>query len=196
MVPEKNNRYLVLERQKFVDGDLKIVPLRFIDKYQIMTWRNDQIYHLRQIKKLTRKDQDNYFNECIKPLFNSQKPSQLLFSYIKKDKLIGYGGMVYVDWDNLKAEISFLLDTDIKRDKKQYAIFFSKFINLIKTVAFDELSFNRLYTETYSIRENQLIELPKNGFQYEGTLRKSFYIPQTNEFCDSLIHSMINEPSK
>ena len=42
--------YKNLAKQEFVNGDYKIVPIRDIDKFEIMKWRNDQLYHLRQKK--------------------------------------------------------------------------------------------------------------------------------------------------
>ena len=46
-------QYLCLNNQTFRSGDFSIVPIRHEDKYKIMKWRNDQIFHLRQTKRLT-----------------------------------------------------------------------------------------------------------------------------------------------
>ena len=40
------------------DGQYKIVPIRYEDRFDIMKWRNEQMYHLRQSKPLTEEDQE------------------------------------------------------------------------------------------------------------------------------------------
>ena len=52
------------------------------DRFDIMKWRNEQIYHLRQKSLLTIKMQDKYFKNTISPLFNQEFPTQILFSFM------------------------------------------------------------------------------------------------------------------
>ncbi len=42
--------YRVLNRQIFTKENYKIVPIRYEDRLDILKWRNEQIYHLRQKK--------------------------------------------------------------------------------------------------------------------------------------------------
>ena len=51
--------------------------------------RNEQIYHLRQTKLLTKEEQDKYFDTIIAKLFDDENPDQLLFSYLQRNKCIG-----------------------------------------------------------------------------------------------------------
>lgn len=67
-------KYKVLTKQVYKIGDYSIVPIRFQDRYDIMKWRNEQIYHLRQAKPLTKKDQDAYFENVVAKLFNQEYP--------------------------------------------------------------------------------------------------------------------------
>ena len=62
--------YKCLNRRVFQNQEYKLVPIRFEDRYKIMEWRNDQIYHLRQEKLLTKNDQDKYFKKVILNEFN------------------------------------------------------------------------------------------------------------------------------
>jgi hypothetical protein len=55
------NSYKVLSKQIFTSGSYSLVPIRFEDRYDIMQWRNEQIYHLRQSQPMTKEDQDAYF---------------------------------------------------------------------------------------------------------------------------------------
>lgn len=45
--------YRVLNQQIVTDGEYSLVPIRYEDRWRIMQWRNEQIYHLRQAKPLT-----------------------------------------------------------------------------------------------------------------------------------------------
>ena len=52
--------YKVLNKQVFKSGDFSIVPIRYEDRIDIMNWRNEQMYHLRQDKPLTEKSQEGF----------------------------------------------------------------------------------------------------------------------------------------
>ena len=59
------NIYKCLNTQEFVSGEYKIVPIRLKDRFTIMVWRNEQLYHLRQKHPLTVEDQENYFSSDL-----------------------------------------------------------------------------------------------------------------------------------
>ena len=105
------NCYKVLNKQNFSVGNYSIVPIRYEDRFEIMKWRNEQIYHLRQDKPLTVDNQEYYFKNIVVNLFDQEKPNQILFSFLENDKCIGYGGLVHINWIDLNAEISFIMDT-------------------------------------------------------------------------------------
>ena len=69
--------YKCLNKQKFQIEEYKIVPIRFEDRYDIMKWRNEQMYHLRQFKILCIEEQDFYFENVVKKLFDKAKPNQM-----------------------------------------------------------------------------------------------------------------------
>src|SRR5690606_13377372 len=105
------NYYKGLHKQVFRLGGHSIVPIRMEDRFAIMKWRNEQIYHLRQSKPLTEEDQDRYFDQVVLQLFQKEYPENMLFSYLEDDKCIGYGGLVHIKWTDKNAEISFIMDT-------------------------------------------------------------------------------------
>jgi len=45
-------RYKCLQKQEFRKDEYAIIPIRYEDRLDIMKWRNDQMYHLRQDKLL------------------------------------------------------------------------------------------------------------------------------------------------
>ena len=108
------NSYKILNKQVYSQGEYSLVPIRIEDRFEIMKWRNEQIYHLRQAEPLTVEMQNNYFENVVSKLFAQEKPSQLLFSYLENDKCIGYGGLVHINWLDKNAEISFIMDTSLE----------------------------------------------------------------------------------
>ena len=186
-------KYLCIKNQFLKKNGLEIVPIRRKDRLKIMEWRNEQTYHLRQNGLLTEKDQNNYFKNVLDPLFNDPEPQQVLFSYIKEDTCIGYGGLVNINWHDKHAELSFLLDTNLKKNSSDYQNYFSIFIELIKKIAFNEMNLNRIYTETYSFRSKHIAILENNKFLFEGSMKQHIYIKDDDRFYDSLLHGCLKE---
>ena len=94
--PEK---YKCVSKEFVIEiNEFKIVPIRYQDRYLIMKWRNEQLYHLRQENSLSKKDQDLYFEKIIKKQFDEFNPNQILVSFLKNNKCIGYGGLVHINW--------------------------------------------------------------------------------------------------
>ena len=59
------DNYKVLNHTSFKSGNYSLIPIRYEDRIDIMQWRNEQIYHLRQNKQLTKEDQDSYFVNVV-----------------------------------------------------------------------------------------------------------------------------------
>ena len=80
------NNYKVLFKQKFCFDDYSIVPIRHEDRFEIMTWRNEQIYHLRQEKLLTKEIFEN-FAQAIDHRNRENIKSELTFIGFKESKV-------------------------------------------------------------------------------------------------------------
>lgn len=181
--------YKVLGKKEFKVGEISIIPLRYEDRFMIMKWRNEQIYHLRQAKPLTEVGQENYFNTVVNNLFHQEQPSQLLFSYMKNNVCIGYGGLVHINWVDKNAEISFIMNTELEKNyfKKHWNVF----LHLIEEVAFNELNFHKLCTYAFDLRPH-LYEIIENaGYIKEGTLKEQCIF--NGEYKDVLIHGKLNK---
>ena len=50
--------YIPLNKSSFFNKEYKLIPIRYQDRTNIMNWRNEQMYHLRQNKLLTTETQD------------------------------------------------------------------------------------------------------------------------------------------
>lgn len=181
--------YKTLKKNFYKKDKFKLIPIRYEDRYDIMNWRNEQLYHLRQKKKLTKILQDNYFQEEVKTIFNHPKPKQLLFSMLKNDKLIAYGGLVHIDWDNRGAEISFVIKT--KLEKINFKKYWGLYLEILNEIAFDELNLNKIYVYAYDIRKKLYNILEKKDFILEARLKNHVLIE--NQFKDVIIYSKFND---
>jgi RimJ/RimL family protein N-acetyltransferase len=134
-----------------------------------MKWRNEQIYHLRQAKPLTQEDQDAYFENVVSKLFDQEQPNQILFSFLKDGKLIGYGGLVHIDWNSRHAEISVLFDTVLNETSYKNLVII--FLSLIEKVGL-ELKLNKIYTYGYDFDDSRFEPLYKSGFILDAFLHE------------------------
>lgn len=182
-------KYKCLKKNFYELDSYTLVPYRHEDLTKIMQWRNVQIDVLRQKKPLTEEDQKRYFKNVIRPTFESREPPIMLFSFLKDDICIGYGGLVYINWEARRAEVSFLVDPKRAKDKQVYEQDFSHYLTLLKQIAFDDLKLNRIYAETYAIRKSHLEVLEKNGFKYEGRMCEHAKIK--GRIVDSFIHAVL-----
>ncbi len=169
-------------------GEFSLVPIRYEDRFEIMKWRNEQLYHLRQDKLLTESDQEQYFNNVVAPLFEQDKPLQLLFSFLKEGKCIGYGGLVHINWVDKHAELSFLMNTEL--EKHYFEENWCAFLELIQVVAFDSLQFHKMHTYAFDLRPHLYPILESNGFLKEAVLKEHCFFQ--GKFIDVIIHSKIN----
>jgi len=177
--------YKILSQNKYKVSDFSIVPIRNEDRYMIMKWRNEQLYHLRQQKPLTKQDQDNYFNNTVAKLFDSDCPEQVLFSFLEGERCIGYGGLVHINWIDKNAEISFIMDTAL--EKNQFEKYWSRYLELIEQVAFKDLMFHKIFTYAFDIRPKVIFVLEKYGYLKEAMLKEHKLF--NNRYIDILIHS-------
>ena len=181
-------QYFCLQQQEQHLGDYAIVPLRYEDRFLIMKWRNEQIYHLRQSQLLTEDDQQRYFDNVVSKLYDNPKPDQILFSYLEKGVCIGYGGLVHINWIDRNAEISFIMDT--KLEAEHFAEHWSNYLTMLKVVAFDDLKLHKIYTYTFDLRPHLYMMLEANGFTRETTLKEHCFFK--GEYKDVVIHSKWN----
>jgi len=181
-----NSSYSCLSKEVFILGDYSFVPIRYEDRNLIMKWRNEQIYHLRQKTILTETNQQDYFYNIIKPLFDQDKPDQILFSYLKNGECIGYGGIVHINWIDSNAELSFLIDT--KLEKNEFNLHYSNYLKFIKILVFDVLSLNKVYSYAFDLRPHLYTVFENNEYKFEARLSKHVFF--NGKFIDVVIHCL------
>lgn len=180
--------YRVLNKQIYASGAYSLVPIRMEDRYPIMRWRNEQIYHLRQQKPLSEEDQNRYFENVVSKLFDQDQPNQILFSFLENERCIGYGGLVHMNWVDAHAEISFIMDTELEKDRFQEI--WVAYLELLESIAFDDLRFHKIFTYAFDLRPHLYEALSKAGFIQEARLKEHCFFE--GKFIDVLYHSKIN----
>ncbi|MBT9172537.1 MAG: hypothetical protein DDT21_00923 [Syntrophomonadaceae bacterium] len=183
--------YLCLKEKVYKDGEYFLVTIRKADMLLIKKWRNEQIEVLRQKSLLTDEDQNRYYDQVISPSIISAAPEIVLFSCLLMDNCIGYGGLTNIDWIAKRAEVTFLLDSELPKDHRQYQYYFDRFLKLLKKIAFNDLKLHRLFTETYDLRPYHIFVLENNGFKFEGRMRQHIYLEKEGRYIDSLIHGCL-----
>jgi RimJ/RimL family protein N-acetyltransferase len=183
-------KYKCLPREKITLGNYSIETVQDDDIESIRSWRNSQMDVLRQTKPISVEEQSNYFQHVIWPSLTDPNPGNILFRYLKDEKLIGYGGLVHITWKHKRAEVSFLLDPSLAADKDTYANCYSNFLSLLKELSFEDLGFKRLFTETFAIRKHHISILESNGFRVEGVLKNHVYMDEKP--VDSIIHGFLS----
>ncbi len=180
-------RYICLNKQIFERDKYSIVPIRLEDRFEIMNWRNEQIYHLRQSKPLTIEDQDNYFTNIVSSLFEQKYPNQILFSYLENNKCIGYGGLVHINWIDKNAEISFIINTEL--EDKYFKSHWQIYLSLIEDVAFKELGLHKLFVYAFDLRPHLYDAIESVGYKKEAILKEHCLF--NDKYIDVIIHSKI-----
>ena len=178
------NNYKCLRNQEYKTNEFSIVPIRFADRYKIMRWRNEQIYHLRQSKVLTQLEQDEYFKNVVLNLFDQNKPDQVLFSFLKRKTCIGYGGLVHINWKKMEAEISFLMETTL--EQRNFIEYWLIYLKLIEKVAFEEFELKKIFTYSYEVRPKLYDVMKQANYIKEKRIKKAKKIE--DEFYDILIY--------
>ena len=167
-----SNDYLIMPNPQLNDGDLSLRAVSLSDIEAIRQWRNAQMDVLRQRAVISMEAQRSYFETHIWPDKVSLHPRQILLAIELGGRLVGYGGLVHIAWQDQRAELSFLLEPRLEQNSAIREALFSRFLRLVQVLAFAELKLLRLWTETYAHRMEHLRTLEASGFQPEGCLRE------------------------
>lgn len=182
-------RYRVMPTPKLSDGVIEVRAVQPADIEAIRQWRNAQMDVLRQTAPISPEQQERYFAEHVWPQTTNPEPSQVLVALERAGVFIGYGGLVHISWPNRRAEVSFLLTPDLEKKSDELIALFSRFLDLMKLLAFDDLGLRRLCTETFAHRTRHIATLEASGFRCEGRLREHVLIE--GKPTDSFAHGLL-----
>lgn len=184
--------YSCLKGYRFLEqNSYTLLPIRMQDQEPIRKWRNAQLLVLRQNQPLTIAQQSHYFHTHLISSFAEEHPKQILCSFLKENRCIGYGGLTNINWHDKRAEVSFLLDPQRVANPSLYAEEFTCFLQLLCDLTFNYLCLHRLFTETFAFRTAHLAILEKFGFIQEGRLREHVY--KNKEWTDCYLHGLLQK---
>jgi RimJ/RimL family protein N-acetyltransferase len=182
-------QYKIFGPKPLTQDRYSISSIQLEDAEEIRCWRNEQMSALRQSMVLSEEEQLAYFENVLKPEFNQTHPKQVLVRFCLSGKLIGYGGIVHLDWENLRGEVSFLLATERTSDSKSYCEELNLFFALIKRLGFCVLGLNKLTTEAYAHRAFHVQAIEDAGFSREGVLRQ--HVKIEGQWVDAVVASYL-----
>jgi RimJ/RimL family protein N-acetyltransferase len=165
----KERKYCCLQKISYANDEFNLQSIDETHIQEIRNWRNNQMSVLRQNKLISEEEQTAYFNTHVFPEQSNPFPKQVLFNYFNRDRFIGYGGIVHISHEDKIGEISFLMDPVIN-NAHFYIQAFTNFLQLIDPIAFNELLLEKLFTETYDTRIENVAILENAGYTREGIL--------------------------
>lgn len=181
--------YKCLKAPAYTSGTFSLVPIRDEDKLDILKMRNEQIYHLRQAEVLTIAMQEAYFTNVVSKLFDQEKPGQILFTLLENGEFIGYGGLVHINWIDKNAEVSFIMKTELEKDKFEY--YWKNYLSLLEQAAFKDAGFHKIFTYAFDLRPHLYPVLEASGFNEEARLKEHCFFE--GRYLDVVINSKINK---
>ena len=182
----KSLKYFCLPREDYHLGSIKMHPVQLDEIEKIRNWRNAQIDVLRQLREITPQEQVEYFDSFVFPEYNKKFPNQVLLTIWKENEIIGYGGLVHINWEMQLAEISFLLDPSTANIRDLYSEVFGCFLKIIFEIAFEDLYLRKIYTETFLNREFHIQELERAGMQKVPKEEDFFFLDSNPQ--ESIFH--------
>ena len=181
--------YACLSQQEIRHGDRTLRTLQPELAETLRHWRNAQIDILRQNTPLSADDQQRYFQQVVIPQFTQAEPDQVLFSYWQQEQLIGYGGLVHINWMDRRGEVSILLSPDRSARTATHAADVLAFLPLIAAAGFRLLGLERLTSEAWDLRPHHIAAIEAFGFVREGTLRQHHL--HNGRRIDALCHGLL-----
>lgn len=179
--------YKILNYDRYALGKYYLCPIQDKDIEKIRVWRNEQMDVLRQNSIITPEQQAQYYKNNVWSELNETNPRQILLSFQFDNRLIGYGGLVYIDWNSMVAEMSFLVETSRTKNIKKYQYDMKNFVSILISIAFDELNLKKITTETFNFRKETIEVLNNSNFKIDKNSNTK--LGKKN----SVFHSIINE---
>jgi RimJ/RimL family protein N-acetyltransferase len=120
-------------------------------------------------------------------LFDQEQPDQILFSFLKGDECIGYGGLVHINWIDKNAEISFIMKTELEKEnfEKNWLIY----LRMIEEVGFNLLKLQKLYIYAFDLRPHLYQALEKGKYFLDAKLENHCFC--NGEYKDVVIYSKL-----
>ena len=179
----------MLDQQWELDGAIARAIVE-TDLDHLRRWRNDQQDVLRQQTPITREHQLHWFRSVVEPSYASERfPTALLVVIAEDGEPTSYGGLTNIEWVSRRGEVSFLAATERTGTPSRYGAEITRFLSWLLDFAFETISFNRLFAETWDFRHHHIELLEHAGMSNEGRLRQ--HVAKDGLLHDALIHGIL-----
>ena len=173
----------------------KLTGLRAVERRDLellRNWRNNEELrrNFREVKELNIDQQKAWFeNICI----DNSTNYMFIIENLEKEKPIGAGGLLNINWIIRSAEFSFYIGENNEYiDEKGYA---EDATELLINYGFNDLNLHKIWMELYDFDSKKLSFFKeKFNFIVEGKLRDNCLL--NGKYCNSYIISLINESDK
>lgn len=156
------------------------------DIKQLMDWRNnaENRKYFREYRELNMTMQEQWFQQKV---INDQNTIMFSIRRLNDNELLGCCGFVYINWVHRHADLSLYIGwEDVYIDEVGYA---EDACRVLLNYGFEELGFNKVWTEIYEFDDRKRKLYDKIGFKQDGLLRQNYY--SDGRWFDSRILSIL-----
>lgn len=118
--------------------NLRVPTLK--DCQEVRLWRNQCLETLRTPYPLTVEMQEEFYRDVI----CNRNSQHRYWCFWHEGMLVGFGDLTYIEWENHQAEISLIIDPELRG--KGYG---EEAVKLILDLAFNYLNLELVYGECY-----------------------------------------------
>ncbi|WP_337103599.1 GNAT family N-acetyltransferase [Paenibacillus sp. YIM B09110] len=152
----------------------QVVGLRAIERNdlsQLMAWRNKPEFrrYFREYRELNSDNQNQWFEKLV---LGDRNTVMFAITELSTDRLLGAGGLCYIDWVNRSADFSIYIGADELYIDELYADDAAK---VMMAYGFDELGLHRLWGEIYEFDVAKQEFFGRIGFKEDGRLRDTHW---------------------
>jgi RimJ/RimL family protein N-acetyltransferase len=156
---------------------IKIETLELEDLEKVRKWRADIMETLRTPYMLTKKMQEDYYNNVISKHHSNTRYWKFMDSF----KFVGSGGVENIEWENKRGEISLIINPEFRMQG-----YGKRIIDIIIDKAFNYLNLEFIWGECYCcgaigfwekiiIRKKAFKTILPNRKYYKGNYWNSLY---------------------
>lgn len=167
----------------------QFVGLRAIEEAdlpQLMQWRNRPEFrrYFREYRELNATQQRQWFDSKV-----NGDPCTRMFAIVSLEdgRLLGAGGLCYIDWVNRTADLSIYIGADDLYIDDRYA---PDAARVIVRYGYDELGLHRLWSEIYEFDTAKQRFFDGLGFTLDGRHRQTHWAE--GAWHDSLFYSLLS----
>jgi RimJ/RimL family protein N-acetyltransferase len=163
------------------------IGLRAVEKSDLdvlKNWRNipDFRKNFREVRELNSVNQEKWFEK----INNSSNDFMFTIEDVDKKKMIGAGGLLYINWITRSADFSFYIGDDNGYIEEKYAL---NAATLLIEYGFNNLNMNKIWMELYEFDSKKIAFFQDNfNFRIDGRLRDNCF--EDGRYWDSLIVSL------